>query len=298
MQSEIQTTYSVLAVLSLGLGVLAAVHALLNKREPYACVTWVFLSLSLPFIGPLLYLVLGFNRIHRHASRLMNKSKTLSGPSTLSAPPGDAEPLQYSFHQNPTTDPPIESSCPQTKEDRRSNVMRMAETIRQGSADAPAIPSVPAALLPQHVRVLAGIGYAVTGYPLIAGNRIDTYYNGDEAYPAMLEAINQATEYVWLDTYIFDNDRIGKKFVDALGAAKDRGVEVRVQVDGIGTLLTFPRIDKVLNRRGVKTARFIPPRLIPPQFSINLRNHRKLLLIDGKGRSSWALKLHSLAKIR
>ena len=221
----------------------AALHALMNKRDPYAAIVWVALCLSLPIAGPLLYVIFGVNRIHRRASKLMKRSRRRAGPSTLSAPAGENAP--------------------------HSDVYHGPQEVSQDE-------------LPPEIRTIAGIGYAVTGIPLLAGNRVSVFYNGEQAYPAMLEAIGNAKTSVWLDTYIFDNDTTGKVFVDALAAARERGLDVRVQVDGLGTMTTWPRIDKALRKRGISVARFLPPQLVPPQFFINLRNHRKLLIIDGK----------------
>ncbi|MGB5277055.1 MAG: phospholipase D-like domain-containing protein, partial [Gammaproteobacteria bacterium] len=57
--------------------------------------------------------------------------------------------------------------------------------------------------------------------------------------------------------------------------------EVRVLLDGVGELYSFPRAGRLLKKQGIKVARFIPPRLLPPAIHINLRNHRKLLVVDG-----------------
>ena len=62
-------------------------------------------------------------------------------------------------------------------------------------------------------------------HPLVAGNRVTPLINGDEAYPAMLAAIDGAKKSVTLCSYIFDNDRAGHLFAEALGRAVKRGVE-------------------------------------------------------------------------
>lgn len=126
------------------------------------------------------------------------------------------------------------------------------------------------------------ISDAVTGRPLEAGNRIRVLHNGDQAFPAMLSAIEQARECVYLATYIFETNRSGEAFIRALARARQRGVDVRVLIDGIGELYYWPLASWRLRALGVPVARFLPPRLFPPQFSINLRNHRKILLIDGQ----------------
>jgi cardiolipin synthase len=106
--------------------------------------------------------------------------------------------------------------------------------------------------------------------------------NGDEAYPAMLEAIGSARQSIALSSYIFDRDPAGKRFVEALGAARDRGVEVRVLVDDVGIRYSRRPIDRDLRSRGIATARFMPTRSLSFLAFVNLRSHRKLLIVDGE----------------
>jgi cardiolipin synthase len=122
----------------------------------------------------------------------------------------------------------------------------------------------------------------VTFRPLIPGNIVEVLENGERAYPAMLATINTATQRVLLTTYLFESDTVGEAFVAALIAAHQRGVEVRVMVDGVGDLYSWPRMSRALRRAGVAVARFLPPKLFPPTFFVNLRNHRKILVVDGQ----------------
>ena len=108
-----------------------------------------------------------------------------------------------------------------------------------------------------------------------------TLVNGDEAFPVMLDAIANAQQCVALSTYIFDSDESGLKFVDALAAAHARGVNVRVLVDAVGVRYSRQPIDALLRERGVRTERFLQVRRLRLLEYINLRNHRKLMLIDG-----------------
>lgn len=133
---------------------------------------------------------------------------------------------------------------------------------------------------PQEVSPFAQISAAVTRRPLVGGNRISMLHNGEAVYPAMIEAIEGAKECVFLSTYIFESNRTGREFINALAEASGRGVNVRVLIDGIGELYTFPRAGSLLAERGVRMARFIPPKLFPPTLHINLRNHRKILAVD------------------
>jgi cardiolipin synthase len=126
------------------------------------------------------------------------------------------------------------------------------------------------------------VGDALTGLPLVTGNRLEVLHNGDLAFPRMLRAILEAKRSIWLSTYIFQTDSVGREFVGALGAAVTRGVNVKVLVDGIGEWYNWPHVVPLLCRAGITAARFLPPRLFPPSLSLNCRNHRKILLIDGE----------------
>lgn len=125
-------------------------------------------------------------------------------------------------------------------------------------------------------------GDTVTQSPLLGGNRIRPLSNGEQAFPAMLKAIESATTSIALATYIFETNSMGRELIRALDTAHERGVDIRVLVDGIGELYSFPRAVRLLRRRGIRCARFHPPSLVPPALHINLRNHRKLLLVDGR----------------
>jgi len=137
-------------------------------------------------------------------------------------------------------------------------------------------------VLPPEFSELARISGAVSGYLLTTRNDIEILHNGEEAYPSMLREIDNAAGHVFLSTYIFETNRTGRDFIDALGRAVARGVEVRVIIDGVGGLYSHPQAAGLLARYGVHVASFLPPRLFPPALHINLRNHRKILVIDGR----------------
>ena len=129
---------------------------------------------------------------------------------------------------------------------------------------------------------LVRLGNNVTGRPLLAGNRIEPLDDGDTAFPAMLAAIDGATRSVALLSYIFDNDSAGHAFRDALRRACERGVAVRVLIDDVGSRYTRPTMVDDLHRAGVPVASFLPTR-VPRLFQYaNLRNHRKILVVDGR----------------
>ena len=128
---------------------------------------------------------------------------------------------------------------------------------------------------------LIHLGTKVTGNHPTLGNSIKPLVNGDTAYPEMLNAINEAEVSVNLSSYIFDSDPIGEQFLEALKKAQQRGVEVRVMIDGIGARYSKPSMVRQLKKEGVNVAAFLPsraPKLLP---YANLRNHRKILVVDG-----------------
>jgi cardiolipin synthase len=127
---------------------------------------------------------------------------------------------------------------------------------------------------------LVRIGRSVTLFPLSEGNSVHMLAHGDEAYPSMLDSIDNAVSSVWLLTYIFELDAIGERFVDALQRARARGVDVRVLIDGVGHFTHGRGVGRRLRSLDVPVRYYNPPRLLPPQLYINLRNHRKILLCD------------------
>jgi cardiolipin synthase A/B len=136
----------------------------------------------------------------------------------------------------------------------------------------------------EHLKLLARVVGRVVERPLLPGNQIEPLVNGDEAFPAMLAAIESAKKSISLVSYIFDNDPTGQQFVAALKRAVQRGVEVRVLVDAAGTRYSWPPITHVLRRAKIPFGKFLPSSLLQPWrvATINLRNHRKVFIVDGQ----------------
>lgn len=213
------------------LTLLAARHAVLNKRDVRSASGWIGLIFFAPGVGALLYALLGVNRIVRRATRLRAGTHRDHG--------GGAG--RISPEQAAAASPPEDA----------------------------------------HLAELVRVVDRTTDRPLLGGNTVELLVDGDEAYPAMLEAIAGAKRSVALATYIFDDDAAGRRFVERLAAARARGVDVRVLVDDAGARYSRPPIDRALRREGVEVVRFMPvlvPWLLP---YLNLRNHRKLMVVDG-----------------
>jgi cardiolipin synthase len=119
------------------------------------------------------------------------------------------------------------------------------------------------------------------GPPLVEGNTIATLQNGDEIFPAMLQAIRGAKRTITIEQYIWSPGKVNSEFVEALTERARAGVNVHIVVDGIGSMKLGKGDLKPLLDAGAEFVRFNTPgwfRL----FKVNHRTHRKLMVIDGE----------------
>ena len=215
------------------IGIMAAGHALISKRDPKGAFGWIVVCILFPLVGPVFYFFFGINRVGKRAKKLF-----------------------------PDFFPPPYKYTASEYEDRTQEVLSTT--------------SPPSVYEPQMI-----VSDLVSPFPACYGNRVSPLHNGNEAYPAMLQAINGAKSMIYLTTYIFDVDDVGKQFINALEQAHKRGVCVRILIDGIGEMGWKRRASSRLKEKGLTVARHVPPRFFPPTIYINLRNHRKILLVDG-----------------
>jgi cardiolipin synthase len=223
--SELGITAIVGSLAHLAIASLVTVHVLLYKRNVAASVSWIGIAWLSPFLGAVLYLTMGINRVKRRAQRLRRQRLPLTVPDEiLAAAAAAADPLT-----------PLEFA----------------------------------------------IG-RLTGLPCEPGNKIEILHSGDQAYPRMLAAIEKAEKSVGLASYIFRADKAGEAFHQALIQAQRRGVEVRVLIDGVGSGYFWSGTYNHLRAAGVPVARFLHSYFPWRMPFVNLRNHRKVLVIDGR----------------
>src|SRR5689334_2729468 len=156
--------------------------------------------------------------------------------------------------------------------------MRMRRRMVRHRADG----QFPAGEPGTHFTPLARLVSEVVERPLVAGNAIEPLIDGVHAFPAMLEAIAGARTSIAMASYIFDGDGIGREFVQALAEAARRGVEVRVLIDDVDARFSTSSAVKPLKKGGVNVAVFNPPFVPARLHALNLRNHRKILVVDGR----------------
>jgi cardiolipin synthase len=131
--------------------------------------------------------------------------------------------------------------------------------------------------------VLEKLGHHKDGFHATGGNRITLYHHGKPAFDAMIEAIDAAEHHVHLEFFIFRGDATARRFTDALVRARKRGVEVRFAYDSVGSFTLLPsRLFDEVKAAGGEVAGFLPPFNPLYRLRVNLRNHRKILIADGR----------------
>ena len=121
---------------------------------------------------------------------------------------------------------------------------------------------------------------ALLGPPFIGGNQVKLLRNGDEIFPAMLDAINAAKTSITFETYIYWSGDIGQAFAAALTARARSGVKVHVLLDWVGSAKMAPALIDGMKAAGVQVQQFHPPHW-SGLGRLNNRTHRKLLVVDG-----------------
>jgi cardiolipin synthase len=144
----------------------------------------------------------------------------------------------------------------------------------------------PPADVPDRWDTLALLGHHGDGFPVTGGNAVTLYHDGGPAFEAMLDAIRSAKHHVHIQFFIFRNDDSGRRFIQALCDCARRGVEVRFLYDSVGAYNLSRRRLRVLTDARGQCAAFLPMfnplRRFRISLRVNLRNHRKLLVVDGR----------------
>jgi cardiolipin synthase len=146
-------------------------------------------------------------------------------------------------------------------------------------------PSIATPLLPAPFRQAITLATNLGDFPITAGNRIDLLTDYRTAIDRLIEDIRNARQHVHLLYYIFADDQTGMRVIDALGQAVSRGVKCRVLIDSLGSRPWLAKVRQQLAERGVEVTPLLPVRILrfhreAPR--LDLRNHRKIAVIDGR----------------
>ena len=125
---------------------------------------------------------------------------------------------------------------------------------------------------------------AVAGSPLVTGNHVELLQNGPKTYESMMEAIASARDHINVETYIFDDEEVGQRFAEVLIARQRAGVQVNLIRDSVGTIKTPDEFFTRLSDEGIKIVEFNPinPLTAKAGWEVNQRDHRKIMIIDGR----------------
>ena len=137
----------------------------------------------------------------------------------------------------------------------------------------------PTDILDRHIALIESIG----GSPLVAGNKATLLIDGPATYAAMFKAIEHAKDHVNLETYIFEDDEVGRRFADLLLGKQSEGVQVNLIYDSMGCLNTPRAFFERLRKGGIQTLEYNPinPTKARKEWLLTHRDHRKILIVDG-----------------
>jgi len=242
-----------LAVAPLGLGtalhlllfVAVAAHCLRQPREPRSTLLWLLVTAFFPFVGALVYLSFGVNDVPRRGWRKYRSDVRFR--SARSRTEQDAQPLAYWRALRDGCCPPLPPGSPEA-------------------------------------TVNAILDRVAHDHPLLGGNTVEALADGPNALEAMHEAIRGARHHVHAQAYIIGRDTVGRGLLEALAARARAGVQVRILFDLYGSRAAylsglFRELARVPNLRCVG---FTQANIVRRQFQLNLRNHRKNLVVDGR----------------
>lgn len=118
--------------------------------------------------------------------------------------------------------------------------------------------------------------------PITVNNRLTILNNGEETFPAIFEALRAAKHHIHLEYYIIENDTLGEQLAEILCAKAREGVEVRLLYDDVGSWSLSPKYKWKLRKAGVQVKSFMPVVFPYLTSSVNYRNHRKIIVVDGE----------------
>ena len=227
----------------LGLFLAVAFHCLHRPRDPRSTLTWLFAVWIVPVLGALLYLLFGINRAQEMGWRKHESDQTFRSKRDLREQ--KTSPLAYW---------------------RGLRNGLLAQPADAGARDLNAFLN---RLAPNH--------------PLLGGNALHILVGAREAYPEMFSAIRRAKHHIHLQSYIIGADETGRELLDALAERAVAGVEVRVLYDNYGSACASLRgfFRQYARIPRLQLVGFTQANLHKHQFQINLRNHRKILVVDG-----------------
>ncbi|MCM1310693.1 MAG: cardiolipin synthase [Bacteroides sp.] len=222
---------------------------------------WLYVTLSLTYflsIVTVIVVILGENR---------NPVKSLAWVTILILFPAVGLILYFFFGRN------IKNKRMISRRNKRR--LRRAVQLPSGQQKRPKG-------LPEQSEQLAKLAASLVGSPYYTGNKLDIFSDGSDKFDALKSDLFAAQKYINIQYYIFEDDKIGHEIAEILMAKAREGVKVRVIYDHVGSYRVNGKFFKRLNDAGVEAYPFFKVAFIPLASKVNWRNHRKMVIIDGR----------------
>lgn len=200
------------------------------KRQPVSTVAWLMTIVMMPYVGAVLFLVFGINRVSRRV-----RDKLAASANLARAFPPLAEEHRLA----------VAGLSP-----RRKTLWQLAERL--------------------------------AGAPATVGNELIVLSDTKQAFAEIEQALSQAQHTIHLEYYIWQPDRIGTRLRDLLIERAKTGVRVRFLYDNLGSLHLTHEFFAPMLAAGIQVAAAVPGRSLRERWSINLRNHRKIIVVDSR----------------
>ncbi len=234
--------------------ILVCLNCLQNRREATSTLLWIFVAWSFPIIGPIMYLTIGIDRAPQKGF-----TKQVHDAELMEARNANKSSLPLAYWR---------------------------------ATQAEAIHHNPTGLLNKNLCDI--MTTVAPEYPLLKGNSVVPHVTGDELYPRMLQAIDQAKHHIHLQSFIIKNDIIGREFMEHLAAKAKEGVQIRLLYDRFGSTqaLFTGLFRRYKNMPNMQIYGWTQVSLLKRQYQLNLRNHRKSMIVDGKHAFMGGINIH------
>jgi len=258
---ELNWFYLAGVLLLLALVILTILHILFTMRDdPERALLWLLLVILLPLFGIFLYLIAGISRLNTFGKRIsfsvdqFLRERAIAEHNSLR---NYRERMLQFVSPSPGQRSTMDFSATLTRLQKRNKFFFSQE---QNNEENPVLP----------------------GTSPLSGNKVELFCDGTDAYPAMLDSIRSARKSINLQSFIFADDMIGRQILAALRERAEAGVEVNVLFDKFGSLKSSWFLLRCRSRKlpNFKIKPFSHASLFTP-WRIQLRNHRKLLIVDG-----------------
>ena len=282
-EKVVQYGTQIATVLVLAIQVALIPLVLVRRKEASSTIAWILTLIFIPLLGAFLFLLFGRDRVRMGAS---NKRR---------AKAASRERLQGVVRNRRGGVVPIPRETSEGLETASSSELGRAQPTGEVNADvALAFENVELEsrldLLDPVDRPIFRVGGRLGHMAATTENDVHVMSSADDATVQMFAAIEQAQSSVHAEYYLVRDDATGREFRDRLIAAALRGVRVRLLVDGFGGLALDATYVDAFEKAGVEMARFLPIRALGAglharllgAFQWNLRNHRKILVVDGR----------------